>query len=238
VRWPTTVNPSSIEQGIFMNFKKSTLAALAVVALGTVSTQASAYTWSSDTGTSSSFAGVTNINFESAPSGAVSNYAEGIATFNLGAIFNTSTSSITAQPAGATGNFWSVGTSGGQAGPGTVALSTAVKYYGFLWGSSDSYNTVTFSVFDGTNTNQVSLTGLAVPSGTGNQSVSRYLNFFAGSGETITGVSFASSQNAFETDNHAYSVTAVPEVETYAMMLAGLGLMGTIARRRNKSKAV
>lgn len=32
-------------------------------------------------------------------------------------------------------------------------------------------------------------------------------------------------------------VTAVPEPETYAMMLAGLGLMGTIARRRNKAKA-
>jgi len=32
------------------------------------------------------------------------------------------------------------------------------------------------------------------------------------------------------------SVTAVPEVETYAMMLAGLGLIGTIARRR-KAKA-
>jgi hypothetical protein len=28
----------------------------------------------------------------------------------------------------------------------------------------------------------------------------------------------------------------VPEPETYAMLLAGLGLMGTIARRRNKSK--
>ena len=32
------------------------------------------------------------------------------------------------------------------------------------------------------------------------------------------------------------SVTAVPEPESYAMMLAGLALMGTIARRR-KSKA-
>lgn len=30
------------------------------------------------------------------------------------------------------------------------------------------------------------------------------------------------------------SVTAVPEPETYAMMLAGLGLLGTIARRRNR----
>lgn len=32
-------------------------------------------------------------------------------------------------------------------------------------------------------------------------------------------------------------VTAVPEPESYAMLLAGLGLMGAIARRRNKSKA-
>lgn len=30
----------------------------------------------------------------------------------------------------------------------------------------------------------------------------------------------------------------VPEPESYAMLLAGLGLMGTIARRRSKSKAV
>lgn len=33
------------------------------------------------------------------------------------------------------------------------------------------------------------------------------------------------------------SVTAVPEPETYAMLLAGLGLMGTIARRRKNIKA-
>ena len=32
-------------------------------------------------------------------------------------------------------------------------------------------------------------------------------------------------------------VTAVPEPEAYAMLLAGLGLMGTVARRRNKAKA-
>jgi hypothetical protein len=34
--------------------------------------------------------------------------------------------------------------------------------------------------------------------------------------------------------NGAISVTAVPEPETYAMLLAGLGLMGAIARRRSR----
>ncbi|KRB96932.1 hypothetical protein ASE11_16175 [Hydrogenophaga sp. Root209] len=34
-----------------------------------------------------------------------------------------------------------------------------------------------------------------------------------------------------------FSVTAVPEPETYAMLLAGLGLMGAIARRRNNKAA-
>jgi hypothetical protein len=33
------------------------------------------------------------------------------------------------------------------------------------------------------------------------------------------------------------TVTAVPEPETYAMLLAGLGLMGTIARRRSAKKS-
>lgn len=31
------------------------------------------------------------------------------------------------------------------------------------------------------------------------------------------------------------SITAVPEPKSYAMLLAGLGLMGTIARRRNRN---
>lgn len=38
-------------------------------------------------------------------------------------------------------------------------------------------------------------------------------------------------------DNAVGFAAAVPEPETYAMLLAGLGLMGTIARRRNKGQA-
>jgi hypothetical protein len=37
--------------------------------------------------------------------------------------------------------------------------------------------------------------------------------------------------------NAAYSVVAVPEPETYAMMLMGLGLLGFVARRRKQHTA-
>ena len=37
--------------------------------------------------------------------------------------------------------------------------------------------------------------------------------------------------------NGSISVTAIPEPENYAMLLAGLGVMGAIAMRRNKSKS-
>jgi hypothetical protein len=33
-----------------------------------------------------------------------------------------------------------------------------------------------------------------------------------------------------------YLLTAVPEPETYAMLLAGLGLMGFVARRRKQKE--
>lgn len=47
------------------------------------------------------------------------------------------------------------------------------------------------------------------------------------------GASFVSA-----TLDYTYTpTTAVPEPESYAMLLAGLGLMGTIALRRNKNKA-
>jgi hypothetical protein len=48
-------------------------------------------------------------------------------------------------------------------------------------------------------------------------------------GALITSLVFSSNQDAFEVAR--FSITAVPEPETYAMMLAGLGLMGFVARR-------
>ena len=65
----------------------------------------------------------------------------------------------------------------------------------------------------------------------GNQSHGFYMNFNTTAGTTISRVTFSSTSNAFETDNHAY-IAAVPEPETYAMLLTGLGLVGFASRRR------
>ncbi len=60
------------------------------------------------------------------------------------------------------------------------------------------------------------------------------LNFVAtGAQTTLTFTSGASGYSGAVIDN--VSVSAVPEPETYAMLLAGLGLMGAIARRRKQA---
>ena len=224
-----------------MSFQKVALAAVAAVAMGALSTQASAFTSTDTLGqTATSFAGVTQVSFDSlAVNSAVSGFGSGVATFDKGAIYNSTQDGVTAVPTGYSGSFWSVGTSPeAQTGPGTVTFSTGVKYVGFLWGSSDAYNSIVYTVLNTVThlTSTITFTGLDAPTGNGDQSVSSYFEVFADANEEILGVSLTSTKNAFETANWSYSVTAVPEADTYAMMLAGLGLMGAIARRRNKSK--
>jgi len=151
------------------------------------------------------------------------------AAYTGGGVFNTTTGNY-ATPVGSTDFYYSVGTSAGQTGPGVLTFAAPVSYFGFLWGSPDAYNKVTF--FSG-GTQLGSYTGQdAWLPANGNQSVSKYFNVYTNGGPYITSVVFTSGGNAFETDNHSF-ITAVPEPETYAMMLAGLGLMGFIARRRS-----
>lgn len=149
-----------------------------------------------------------------------------------GALYNASATDVTSKPVGSTDNFWSIGNSVGQTGPGVITFAAPVSYFGFLWGSVDDYNTITFY----TPTKTYAFTGqdianLNVPGfpANGNQSISGFLNAYDDVG--FTKITFTSTSNAFETDNHAY-ITAVPEPESYAMMLAGLGLMGFVAKRR------
>jgi hypothetical protein len=165
------------------------------------------------------------------PSGVTYAYSGG-GEFNFDSS-STLPNGTSARPVGSTGNFWSIGTSSGQNTTGVVTFANPVNYYGFLWGSPDRYNTVSF--YNG-NTLIQSFDGSVIKQPpNGDQSYAKFLNVFADQGNVITKVTFSSTSNAFETDNHAFAA-AVPEPETYAMLLAGLGLIGAIARRRSQAK--
>lgn len=111
-----------------------------------------------------------------------------------------------------------------------LTFADAVNYVSFLWGSPDTYNTLSIVSSFGTQL----FTAASIPgftNVTGSQSFSQYVQF-AGSGIKSLTFSNIPSTDAFETGN--FSVTPVPEPETYALMLAGLGALGFISRRRRR----
>jgi hypothetical protein len=136
-------------------------------------------------------------------------------------------------PADTSAYFFSVGATHGQPSMSGVSFAgNGVSYFGYYMGSPDNYNIVT--LYSGnTVVLQISGTEMAAAANTmanGNQGTGFYMNFH-GNGTNITRVTFAANTDAFETDNHSY-IMAVPEPETYAMLLAGMGLVGFAARRR------
>jgi hypothetical protein len=137
------------------------------------------------------------------------------------------------QPAGTVaGNlFLSAGPAPHNNSPADMKFDgTGLDYISFLWGSPDLYNTLTVKSTgnpDAVFTVGAASLNFAVTNG--NQAFSQYVEFF-GNGAKITDLIFSSTQDAFEATN--FTVTAVPEPETYALMLAGLGAIGFMARRR------
>lgn len=119
-------------------------------------------------------------------------------------------------------------TSGTTGGIISLSFNSPITYFGLLWGSVDTYNTLTFY---GENKSW-GVTGSDVKlNANGNQGEggSLYVNFF--SDLPIFRVEATSSQFAFELDNVAYSAT--PEAATLTIW-SGLGLCGWFAYRRGK----
>jgi hypothetical protein len=163
----------------------------------------------------------------SQPGVTVTSFNDGLlpVAYQGGAVVSGSVGAIHLQPAGDTSNYWTIGSD--NPGPGIIQLAGLANYFGLHWGTMDSYNHLILS-----------RGGVDLVTISGDQFApdrEDYVNIFASNpGEYFDRVTFISTTNAFETDNHAFRL--VPEPSSYAMMAAGLLLIGTIVRRRIKQQ--
>jgi len=206
---------------------------LAIALAGAALSAQAGVTYTATSGTTSAVSGVSTITFDDGvlPSG-YATYDSAHAIMAIGGLPGES-----APPPNDGTRYFSVGVSGGQVSSSSVDFAgKGASYFGYYMGSPDSYNVVT--LYSGnTMLLQINGTNMAQAASVladGNQGHGFYMNFFTNSGTTISRVTFSSSANAFETDNHSYAA-AVPEPETYAMLLTGLGLVGFASRRRRPS---
>jgi hypothetical protein len=127
--------------------------------------------------------------------------------------------------------FYAVGPS--STAPGVMTyLNGGLSFLGMLWGSPDTYNVLTLR--DNLNVDYVfTAASLGFSVQNGDQSFNQYVQFAASGTTRIVQATFASSIDAFETTQ--FTVTPIPEPETYALMLAGLAALGFVRRRRNLS---
>lgn len=118
--------------------------------------------------------------------------------------------------------------SGGEA---TVSTGGA-NAFGFLWGSPDAENLVTFATSSGIETfSGLDLGHLVHFPATSNRDYAYVLWAYGTAGQTIESVTFTSPVNA---SLHAFEVAAVPEPTTTVLMLGALGWMAGTARRRTR----
>ncbi len=137
--------------------------------------------------------------------------------------------SLYAKPAGLADDDWFLtvpyDNSGGTA---TFSLGFSADYFGLLWGSIDSYNTITF-LSDGNTVGTFSGGDSPIEPADGNQAASFFVEFWFEDGLSFDAIEFDSTQRAFETANHA--VRAVPAPG--ALALLGASLLGlALVRRR------
>jgi len=133
---------------------------------------------------------------------------------------------VYSEPAGDSSTFVTTGTGAVL----NLAVPAGTTYFGFYWGSLDSYNVFELDQSNG-DTLDINGAQLAamVPGIVADGSTSYYVNFTADPGATFTSAGFSSLQNSFEFDNVA---TATPEPASLAMLAGGLLVVAGAARRR------
>ena len=135
---------------------------------------------------------------------------------------------VAAAPAG---NATTFGYVSSAINPNTATLDTPdLQSISFYWGSIDAYNRL--EVLDQFGNVILDIGGAFLPPSNGNQSLgstNRRVFITAGANERISGLRLTSTGVAFEFDDFASNV---PEPSSWAMLIAGFGLVGAAARRR------
>ncbi|WP_296509966.1 FxDxF family PEP-CTERM protein [Rhodoferax sp.] len=149
-------------------------------------------------------------------------------------------SAMTAQAASTTATFNEV-SSGAFTESFVVTPDAANTMVVRVTGMASQFSALSFSLWDGS-TSVVSATAsvvggnyIALFSDVKNTTIS----LVGGKAYTlkVTGVSTPAPNSLGTVSAFNGTVTAVPEPESYAMLLAGLGLMGVVAKRRSRSTA-
>jgi len=224
-----------------LNAAKALLGAAVVAgAVTAISQPASAISFNTSAGPTSSFSGVTTVGFENVnvvvPSGSsgssvsATGYTENGIKFTGGGIAKGSVSGQFASPPGSN-NYLTLG-GPTDFSPVTIALGGLKGYFGMFVGSLDTYNTIEFLK---AGVSKAIFGGAALPptNPNGNKSVGVYYNFFGDSNSDLFDtVKLSSTSPAFEVDNIA-TRTAIPT----PALLPGLIGMGVAAWRKRRGES-
>jgi hypothetical protein len=134
----------------------------------------------------------------------------------------------TAPPISTSGNFLASGPS--DNGNATLTFTTPTSQLSFLWGSPDTFNTLSIVTNnEGTITLSAAQAGVTPPNG--DQQFAEYVDFIGTAGTVIQSITFESTDNAFEVSN--FAVSGVPEASTWAMMVLGFLGLGFLGYRKS-----
>jgi hypothetical protein len=156
-------------------------------------------------------------------------------------LFQGTVPGIAVDPTPSGGNYLAIGGVPNSSGTYTVTFNSPVQFFSFAFGSLDSYNSVTLLTAAGSFTYAGAqiIGGTATAPGTGpfnadgNSAIAGRVSFDFGGQAGLLSATFSSDRAAFEIDDLA---AAVPEPASWAMMIAGFGMVGGALRSTRRRK--